>query len=359
MNDAVQASGWFYDGQSSKRLAVRLSLIEQTLHVEGLAAPLNFALSDVRVTDRLGNTPRSIELPDGSRCETLDNDVIDSWVASRGAQTGYRLIHKLESRMGYALVALVCTVAAVWVGITVGAPALAKFAAEKMPPGVEGTLGEHTLATLDKVFFQPSQLDEATQKQVSATFERINQSLGRDKPLELIFRQGARLGANALALPSGVVVVTDELVNLAENQEELFAVLSHEAGHVVHHHSLRGWLQDSMVALIVATVASDASSLSVLAAGLPTALVNAKNSREFETQADDFAYNKMIEQKIPLRNFANILSRLEHSAQDKKAAKKGSTKPEKSEQKQINNDPIDFMSSHPATAERIKRFQVD
>lgn len=363
MSDTAHApaSAWFYDGNSSKRLAVRLTLREQTLYIEGLAAPLSFAMRDIRFSDRLGNTPRSIEFPDGSRCESLDNDAMDSWLAQRGTQSGYRFIHKLESRMGYALIALVATVAAVWVGITVGAPALAKIAAEKLPPAVEATLGEHTLITLDKVFFHPSKLDEATQTEVAATFGRIKQSLPPGKPLELIFRQGGKLGANALALPSGTVVVTDELVNLADNQEELFAVLSHEAGHVMHHHSLRGWLQDSMVALIVATVASDASSLSVLAAGLPTALVNAKHSREFESEADDFAYNKMVEQKIPLRNFANILSRLEHGARDKKDTQERTAKKEKekNQSKQIDNDPMDFLSSHPATVERIKRFQVD
>ncbi len=353
------ASAWYSGGNNSKRLAVHLSLVEQTLHIEGLDTPLSFPLSDVRINDRLGNTPRSIELPDGARCETLDNAVIDSWLAARGTQSGYRLIHKLESRMGYALIALVFTVAAVWAGITIGAPSLAKIAAEKLPPDVEVALGGQVLQTLDKAVFSPTNLDEAKQKEVSATFNRINQSLQRDKPLQLEFRHGGRIGANALALPSGIVVVTDELVDLAKNQEELFAVLSHEAGHVMHHHSLRGWLQDSMVALIVAGVASDASSLSVLAAGLPLALVNAKHSREFETEADDFAYRKMQEQKIPLRNFANILSRLEQSSTEKHKAKDDVKPSKKTDNNQIDSDPMDFMSSHPATVERIKRFRVD
>jgi Zn-dependent protease with chaperone function len=359
VNDSAQVSAWFYNGTSSKRLAVRLSVSEQILHIEGLDAPLSFPLSEVRINDRLGNTPRNVELPDGSRCESLDNDVIDSWLAQSGTQSGYRLIHKLESRMAYALIALVASVTAVWLGITVGTPALAKVAAQKLPPAVENTIGEQTLVTLDKIYFHPTKLDDATQKEVTETFARINQSLQREKPLELKFRNGGMLGANAMALPSGIVVVTDELVELAKNQEELFSVLSHEAGHVMHNHLMRGWLQDSMVALIVATIASDASSLSVLAAGLPLALVNAKHSREFETEADDFAYNKMLEQKIPLRNFANIMSRLEQSARGKDDMKEEAKKSKKDQSNQRDKDPLDFLSSHPATAERIKRFQVD
>jgi Zn-dependent protease with chaperone function len=352
-------NAWYYANSGSRRQAVQLSLDGQSLLLTGLDAPLTFAFNDVRISDRLSNTPRNLEFPDGSRCETLDNDIIDGWLATHGKQTGYRLIHKLESRSVYVFAALVCTIGAVWLGITVGTPALAKMAANNLPAAVEATLGEQTLATLDKVFFSTSKLDEAQQKEVSATFARINDSLGRDKPIELLFRHGNKLGANALALPSGTVVVTDELVKLAKNQEELFAVLAHEAGHVMQHHSLRGWLQDSMVALIVATVASDASSLSVLAAGLPTALVNAKHSREFETEADDFAYQKMQEQKIPLRNFATILSRLQEGVPDEKEATDDKKPSKKANNNQEDSDPMDFLSSHPATAERIKRFQVD
>jgi Zn-dependent protease with chaperone function len=357
MNHPVNA--WHYAKGSSRRQAVQLSLDGPTLLLDGLDAPLTFAFNDVRISDRLSNTPRSLEFPDGSRCETVDNDTLDKWLAERGAQSGYRFIHKLESRMGYAVIALLFTVGAVWAGITIGAPTLAKLAAEKLPTSVEATLGKQTLATLDKVYFSPSKLDEAKQKEVSATFDRVNSSLQRDKKIELVFRHGDKIGANALALPSGTVVVTDELVDLAKNQEELFAVLSHEAGHIAHHHPLRGWLQDSMVALIVATIASDASSLSVLAAGLPTALLNAKHSREFETEADDFAYNKMVEQKIPLRNFANILSRLQEGVPDKKDAKDETKPSKKTDNNQKDSGAMDFLSSHPATTERIKRFQVD
>jgi Zn-dependent protease with chaperone function len=352
-------AAWYYNGKTAQRREVMLTLLENTLYIEGPELPLSFAFSDIRVSSRLGNTPRILDFPDGGKCEVRDNDSIDQWLAARGGQSSSRLLHRLESRMGYAFAAMVFTVGILWATITLGAPAFAKLAAEKMPAQTEEALGGHVLAGLDKAFFSPSKLSEEKQQQVSATFDRINKNLQRDEPLQLEFRAGDRIGANALALPSGIVVVTDELVKLAENQEELFAVLSHEAGHVMHRHALRGWLQDSLVALIIAGVASDATSLSVLAAGLPTALVNAKYSREFETEADDFAYQKMQEQKIPLRNFANILSRLEQSAKGKPPSKDEAKPSKKTDNNQSDGDALDFMSSHPATAERIKRFQVD
>jgi Zn-dependent protease with chaperone function len=354
-----QIAAWHYDGKTAQRREVMLTLLENTLYIEGLDPTLHFIFSDIRISSRLGNTPRMLDFPDGGKCEARDNDSIDQWLAARGSQSSSRVLHKLESGAVYAFAAMALTVGILWTTVTVGAPTLAKFAAEKMPAQTEEALGSHVLAGLDKAFFSPSKLTEEKQEEVAATFERINQSLQREQPLQLEFRAGGRIGPNALSLPSGIIVVTDELVKLADNQDELFAVLAHEAGHVMHRHSLRGWLQDSMVALIVAGVASDATSLSVLAAGLPTALVNAKYSREFETEADDYAYQKMQEQKIPLRNFANMLTRLEQSARGKGKPQDDAKKSEKADNNQLDNNMLDFMSSHPATAERIKRFQVD
>ena len=41
----------------------------------------------------------------------------------------------------------------------------------------------------------------------------------------------------ALALPGGIIVVTDDMVNLAANDPELLAVLAHEMGHLRGRHA--------------------------------------------------------------------------------------------------------------------------
>lgn len=49
-----------------------------------------------------------------------------------------------------------------------------------------------------------------------------------------------QIGANAFALPDGTLVVTDELVELAgDNDDEVLAVLAHELGHIHERHGLR------------------------------------------------------------------------------------------------------------------------
>ncbi len=144
-------------------------------------------------------------------------------------------------------------------------------------------------------------------------------------------------GANAFALPSGIVVITDALVKLSRNDDEVIAVLAHEVGHLEHRHSLRIVMQDSAVALVAATVIGDPFSSSTLAAALPTMLVHARYSREFETEADDYAYGFLVSHRIPTQAFADMLTRLD-SEQESSVAET-------------------FLSSHPSTQERVERFR--
>ena len=83
--------------------------------------------------------------------------------------------------------------------------------------------------------------------------------------------------------------MTDELVELAEEENEIVAVLAHEVGHVRGRHSLRLLLQDSVAALLLVGILGDVSTASLIVASVPSVLVEAKHSREIEAEADDFA----------------------------------------------------------------------
>ena len=56
-----------------------------------------------------------------------------------------------------------------------------------------------------------------------------------DYPLKVLFREGGRIGANALALPAGTIIFTDEMVRLSEDDTELVTVLAHEIGHIFEY----------------------------------------------------------------------------------------------------------------------------
>jgi Zn-dependent protease with chaperone function len=336
----IQINAAYYDGRSSSRRDVKLSVEESgrvTLRGEGIK--LDFEYPQLRVSSRLGNTPRYIHLPGGGKIETADNDGVDEIVETLGGYEANRFLHGLESRYRYALAALLLTVGVTWATITYGIPLLATQVAFALPQNVEESLGRDGLKILDRGMFQPTGLSEAELRRLRGIFASLSAWEAISDGMTLELRRSPRLGANAFALPSGIVVLTDELVGIAENDEELLAVMAHEAGHVQHRHISRQILQNSMTALLVAGVFGDLSSIAGLSATLPTFLIEQRYSRKFEMEADQFAVKFMDSRNIPLVHLTNILQRLSL------------------ERPGAEGEVVDYLSSHPATDERIEALE--
>ena len=328
----------FYDGKSSQSHRVLIdSRLPGHLRVTGDGINFDCALDEVRISSRVGNTRRHIYFADGSQCETKDNDAVDKMLSGVRSEIPNRLLHHWESRIGYAVLAFVITLALLWVGVNYGIPALAKQIAFRMPASTETLLGQEALAGLDGTVLQPSKLSPSRQTELKQLFTNMTSDIEGAENYRLELRSSHRMGPNAFALPSGIVVVTDALVEIAKDDNELIAVLAHELGHLQRRHSLRMLLQDSATVVLVIAVTGDVSSVISLGAGLPSVLLQTKYSRDFEREADDYSYEYLQSHKIPTESFINILERIQ--------AKAGG-----------GNMP-DFLSNHPSTSERIERFR--
>lgn len=329
--------GQYFDGRSSARHPVQLEIsIDGTIRVNGLGEAHVYRVRDTELSARIGRTPRTLRFADGSVCQVFDNDALDAALAELGGADTPHDVHRLESRWSYALAALLALVVIVWAGIEYGIPAAARHVAAIFPPQADAVIGTQALELLDHGYFSASKLPPERQRQLRDEFAAMTRGLDDAHQFRLEFRHGGELGANAFALPSGIVVLTDELVELAQDDRELQAVLAHEIGHVVHRHSLRMLLQNSATSLLMIGLTGDVSSASVLVAGVPTALVQAKHSRQFEAEADDYAYAWMDRNGISHRYFSAMLQRLE--------------------QKYGGGDSgtMSWLSSHPKTAERVR-----
>jgi len=341
----MTAPGIYYDGKTSARRTVRLTLEGDRLLVAGEGVDISTELSRLVISPPLSTARRSVSFPSGALCEVSDTRLVDELLRRQGKGRASSAIHRWERSLPLALVALVVTVAVVWGFVAYGIPALADKVARAVPPSTEVSLGRESLAMLDKLVFTPSKLPDARRREISAQFSRMTRDLPFAAGYRLEFRRSDQLGANALALPSGIIVVTDRLVEIAANDDELIGVLAHEMGHVRHRHALRHVLQNSATGLVIAAITGDITSITSLAATLPTALIDASYSRSFETEADDAAVAYLKRRKIPLKSYAAMLGRLE-SEHRKKQGEKG-----KKEDKSLG----DYFSTHPVTEERIRR----
>jgi predicted Zn-dependent protease len=145
---------------------------------------------------------------------------------------------------------------------------------------------------------------------------------------------------NAFALPTGQLYVTRGLIALANDTSELSSVLSHEMAHVLAKHAA---IREDQ-ARLVTRVASDANNdpdLTALALA-KTKLTMASFSRSQEFEADGIGVGLSAKAHFDPYGAARFLTSMERNAE----LKAGKTP--------IDPRAQDFLSSHPATPERVQ-----
>ena len=335
----IEVGARYYDGRTSGFSAVRLSFGRSgRVTLSGKGRQANYGLDELLISSRIGDTPRLIGLPDGGKCEVADNNVIDRVLKSQSGIRG-RWLNQLENHTLFILVAVAVTIASSIATVQYGIPWLAERTAYALPQSIDRKLGQGTLNILDRSLFSESTLDQATQSRLVGRFAEMTATLPAGDTYQLLFRAGTNIGANALALPSGIIVMTDELVAASENDEELVAILAHEIGHLEHRHSIRMAMQSSSVALIIAVISGDVVSSSSLLVALPTALIHTSYSQDFEAEADDYAWQYLTDSGIPTTAFASILTRIAGGSGGSIFSK--------------------YLSTHPGTMERVQRFEQE
>ncbi len=145
---------------------------------------------------------------------------------------------------------------------------------------------------------------------------------------------------NAFALPGNTIVVADEFVRLAAQDDEIAAVLAHELGHLEKRHGIQSLLRNSMALLVVASVTGDLSTLTAFAGTVPFLLLQNGYSRGLEREADAYALVLMKERGINPGAFTSILKKME------------AARPEKGPN-------FSYLSTHPDTKERAGLFRSD
>ncbi len=329
----IRFSADYFDGLTSHAHAVTASLDAGQLCIDGDGIALVFPIDHLDVAPPVGAARGVVHLPDARELHTADHSALAELARTRQSNRPERWARHLESRLGYALSALVVSILVMFAGLRWGVPAVALLATHTLPAGVDRHIGEESLALMDKISLSRSKLPTARQQALTHTL--AEQCRKQACPsYQLLFRDSPLFGANAMALPGGAVVVTDALVKLSHNDEDVLAVVAYELGHVEHRHSLRLALQSIGAGAILVAVTGDISSVTDLAAGLPSLLLQTGYSRDMEREADAYALNWLNTACIPPRHFADLLGRLDKGASGKTS----------------------LLSSHPGTRDRIRPF---
>jgi len=338
MPSTLRFSGRLRDGRAATEVPVEVAADGDALVIAGADTTLHVAREGIRVDAPLPGVPRTLALPDGSQIETDDRAAITALFPPR---TGVEAIaFWLESRWAASLAAIPVIAGVAWLIVAVLLPLAADPVARMIGPRIEHVIGKQTLATLDRIALEPSRLDPEERRAIEERFQSFVAGEPGEQSYELVFRSG--MGPNALALPGGIIIVTDDMVKLAGNDAELLAVLAHEIGHVRGRHAIRLILQDSGVIVLVTALAGDAASMTFLAAALPTALLQSHYSRAFETEADAYAFAQLKRHGYSPQAFADMMRRLRSS-----------------ERARSPDGVLRYFSAHPLTEERIERAEKE
>lgn len=331
----IAAGRWHPPGSSRAEPALLLSE-GKTLYVRLTAGGDPVSVGDMARTEisaRVGRIPRRVGFADGSLFETEDNDGIDLFLKRHG-KTGF--VHELE-RFHPRLLAFVFAVFLLAGMIyRYAVPALVEVAVLVTPPAVTQWMASGTLLSLDQAIFSETRLPEARQTEIRQAFNEIAALSSRGVAgYNLNFRQGGAIGPNAFALPDGTLVITDELIELADGDMDMITgVLAHEIGHVEEEHSLRQLYRAAGMAGLIMLIAGDvgAAGEDILTNG--AALMSLSHSRDAENEADRISVELMAKAGRDPRAIGRFFARLE-------------------EKLGLGGD-SSFLSTHPGTAERRK-----
>ena len=313
---------YHFDGRISNPRPVTLEVENGNICIKELG--LTYLVKNVNIRVKLKNTPQTISFEDGSYCELSAQD---TFIADDDKNS--RLLLKIESKIRYSLTAFAILAALTAFTLTIGSTFIAGFISNAIPQSVSNKLSDATLKFLEKHYFEPSKLDAIKRKEIERRFAKIS---GNNK---LHFYSSSILGANAFALPSGDIILLDELIELEKDGEYrgIIAVLAHECGHVVHKHGLKTIVKSSITSALVGYLMGDFSGLMTSAA---TFAIDAKYSRTFESEADQYAITIMNENNISMRYLADIFESMDNTT---------------------SNEAEKLFSTHPSMDERIKKFR--
>jgi len=350
----LSLSADYYDGKTARRIAVVLLPVADTIVLSGEGVERAVPLSQVRISERLGSAPRLISFDDGAQAEVRDHAGFDVWLAAVGHRE--RSVDLLQRSWLAAGLSMLLVAMAVFAGYRWGLPLMAEKISAHMPDIVVRRMSDHVLDLLDGQILKDSELAVGRQQKISNEFAALAGDEYVGARVQLLFRASPRLGANALALPDGRIVLLDELVELADNDEQILAVLGHELGHVHYRHNLHALVQGAAISAVLAWWIGDFSS--VIAAA-PAAVLQARYSQGLESEADAFAALLLEAHGLSPELLAQMLEKLQAAAGKTKTKGSKAASAQTAEEKSAKQDRDDddrwtpYLSTHPAADERI------
>jgi Zn-dependent protease with chaperone function len=282
----------YFDGRSSRAREVQAWLDGGELHLQGPEVERVVPARQVQWPERTVRGPRIALLPGGGSLQSSDAMAWDLWARSGGGAESP--VVRLQQSWRGVLASLVLLAGLVAAGYVWGLPWAAREVADRLPDSVENQVGEVVLAQVNDLV-KPSKLTAQEQQAIEQAWNQLLQThvaaqAARGvtvRPSRLLIRHSEDIGPNALALPGGTMLLTDDMARLLQHDTTVISgVLAHELGHVQHRHGMRTLVQVGVLGFVTSALWGDYSGV---LATVPLWLGQAHYSREAEREADAYS----------------------------------------------------------------------
>lgn len=252
------------------------------------------------------------------------------------------LKHRATYKIPLTLPAILISLIAAVIVIAIGFPLYGKVsenAVHLVPHSLERAIGDQVVESFNSEF-APCDDKKAIEK-----IDRIVARLVKardEKGLKINVHIINDPMVNAFALPGQHMVLMTGFLRNADSEEEIAGVLAHELGHVVNRDAMRMTLQSQGYNIMLSLITGGGSSYSGMAQVATLANI-LSYSREKETAADAFAAKILPKAGYSRRGLATFLGKM-------------MTTMSKDDVLQRLDDELSFLSTHPATKERISHL---
>ena len=314
----MEISGKLYLSGQSKSLPAVLLGCNGGFWLQSNSKEINLEvhLDKMVIQAPVGSLPYKILLAEGHLFEAENNQEIEEFLEFCEKPNAESWVGYLEQKKTVIFIGIIIMAA---LAITVPRyilPLAGDQVANWIPQSWLMMAGDETLAILDESFFSPSELALQDQEKLAHEFNRMASLVLKDQRAKLVFRQSEEIGPNAFALPGGVVVLTDELVEIAEDQAGVIGVLAHELGHVHLKHPARRLVRSLMALALVSLIFDDAATFAEELAAVSGSLISLAYTREFEEEADRAGKEILIRAGLSPIPLANLLQKLSDGCQE-------------------------------------------
>jgi beta-barrel assembly-enhancing protease len=214
---------------------------------------------------------------------------------------------------------------------------IVKKIASKVPVSFEQKAGDQLFSLLSKNY------EIITDSSLNSQFNQIVQPLVKvvsDSNFKFSVYIISDTTVNAFALPGGKVVVNSGLILKSDNWSEVQGVLAHEIAHVTQRHHIRGVINNQGFFFVLSSFFGGYSGLIDIVTSYGGKLESLMYSRKFEFEADNNGFLYLQKADINPHGMITFFQKLMEE--------------NKSEP---NSGFFQMLSTHPATAERIKNLK--